>query len=82
MILSMKTENFFEDLKNLEVVFDFSNPDVNHEVYSNKNEKVVGKFKIVTLKKGLDDFVCLRSKAFSFKGKDIFESRNKIKRNF
>ena len=44
MILSMKTENI-KDLKKLEDIFDLSNLDENHELYSNKNEKVVGKFK-------------------------------------
>ena len=30
----------------------------------------------------IDEFVCLRSKAYSFKSKDSIESKNKIKRNF
>ena len=46
MILSMKTKDIFKDLKNLEDIFDFSNLDKNHELYSNKNMKVIGKFKI------------------------------------
>ena len=37
MILSMKTKNVIKDIKNLEDIFDFSNLDVNHELYSNKN---------------------------------------------
>ena len=44
-ILSMKAENIMKDIKNLEDIFDFSDLDMNQEVYSNKNEKVVGKFK-------------------------------------
>ena len=39
MILSMRTENIIKDLKNLEDIFDFSNLDKNHELYSNKNKK-------------------------------------------
>ena len=31
LILSMRTENTIKDLKNLEVIFDFSNLDKNHE---------------------------------------------------
>ena len=50
MILSMKTENIIKDLKNLEDIFDFSNLDENHELKSNKNKKVVGKFKLETPK--------------------------------
>ena len=42
MILSMRTENIINDLKNLEYIFDFSNLDKNHELYSNKNKKVIG----------------------------------------
>ena len=42
LILSMKTENIIKDLKNLEDIFDFSNLDENHELFSNKNNKVIG----------------------------------------
>ena len=80
MILSMKTKDIIKDLKNLEDIFDFSNLDENHEVFSNKNKKVIGKFKIETPKNVfIDEFVCLRSKAYSFKCKDNIESKNKIK---
>ena len=80
MILSMKTEDIIKDFKNLEDIFDFSNLDKNHELYSNKNEEVIGKFKIETLKNiWIDDFVCLRSKASSFKCKNDIENKNKRK---
>ena len=45
MILCMRTENIFKNLKNLEEIFDFSNLDENHELFSEKNKKVIGKFK-------------------------------------
>ena len=80
MILSMKTENIIKDFKNLEDIFDFSNLDENHELFSNRNKKVIGKFKIETPKNiGIDEFVCLRSKAYSSKCKDKDENKNKIK---
>ena len=80
MIWSMKTENIIGDLKNLEDIFDFSNLDENHELYSNKNEKVIGRFEIETPKNIIiDEFVCLRSKAYSFKCRDNDESKNKKK---
>ena len=80
MILSMKTENVINDLKNLEDIFDFSNLDENHELFSNKNEKVIGKFKNECPKNiWINEFVCLRSKAYSFKCKDKNENKNKIK---
>ena len=43
-VLSVNTKNISKDLKNLEDIFDFSNLDKNHELFSNKNEKVIGKF--------------------------------------
>ena len=78
--MSIKTENIIKDLKNLEDIFDFSNLDKNHELYSEKNKKVIGKFKIETPKNiCIDELVCLRSKAYSFKCKDKDENKNKIK---
>ena len=79
-VLSLKTQDFIKDLKNLENIFDFSNLDKNHELYSNKNEKVIGKFKIETPKSiWIDEFVCLRSKMYAFKCKDEIEDENKLK---
>ena len=80
MIPSMRTENIIKALKTLEGISDFSNLDENHELYSNKIKKVIGRFKIETPKnKFIDEFVCLGSKAYSFKSKDNIESKNKIK---
>ena len=46
-----------------------------------KNKKVIGKFKIETPKKiWKDEFVCLRSKAYSFKCQDNTENAKNIKR--
>ena len=80
MILSMKTKDIIIDLKNLEDIFDFSNLDENHEFFSNRNKKVIGKFKIETPKNiWIDEFICLRSKVYSFKCKDNKEDKNKLK---
>ena len=77
VILSIKTENIIKDLKNLEDIFNFSNLDENHELFSNKNKNVIGKFKIETPKNiWIDDFICLRSKAYSFKCKNEYENKN------
>ena len=58
MILSMQTEDIIKDLRNLEEIFHFSNLDKNHELYSERNKKVIGKFKIETPKNiWIDDFV-------------------------
>ena len=77
-ILSVNAKFVIKELKNLEDLFDFSNLNGNHELFSNKNRKVIGKFEIETSNQiWIDDFVCLRSKMFSFKcGVD---SRNKLK---
>ena len=77
-VLSIETENIINDLKNLEDLFDFSGLDKNHELFSNKNKKVVGKFKIETPENiWIDDFVALRSKCYAFKCGD--NSKNKLK---
>ena len=61
-ILSVNTKHIIKDLKNLEYIFDFSNLDKNHELFSNKKKKVNGKFKLETPKNiWIDEFVCLRS---------------------
>ena len=77
-VLSIETENIINDLKNLEDLFDFSNLNKNHELFSNKNKKVVGKIKIETPENiWIDEFVALRSKCYAFKcGND---SKNKLK---
>ena len=80
MILSMKTQKIINYLKNLEDNFDFSNLDEKHELFSNKNKKRLGFFKIETPRIiWIDEFVCLRSKAYSFKCKNEDEHKNKIK---
>ena len=71
MILSMKTKDIIKDLKKLEDIFDFRNLDENHELFSEKNKKVIGKSKSECPKNiWIDEFVCLRSKAYSFKCKN------------
>ena len=75
MILSMNTKAIINDLKNLEDLFDFSNLDKIHEVFRNKNKKVIGKFKMETPKNiWIDEFVCFGSKAYSFKCNDKNEN--------
>ena len=79
-VLSIETENIINDLKNLEDLFDFSNLDENHELFSNKNKKFVGKFKIETPKNiWIDEFIALRSKMYVFKCEDREEDKSKLK---
>ena len=77
-VVSVNTKDIVKDLQNLEDIFDFSNLDMNHQLYSNKNKRVIGRFKIETPKSiWIDEFVCLKSKMYAFKcGND---SKNKLK---
>ena len=80
VILSMNIKDIIKDLNSLEDIFDFSNLDENHELFSEKNKKVVGKFKNECPRNfWLDEFIYLRSKFYSFKCKDNIESKNKLK---
>ena len=77
-ILSVNTKDIIKDLKNLEDIFDFSNLDKTHELFSNKNKKVIGRFKIETPKNiWIDEFIALRSKMYAFKCGNY--SKNKLK---
>ena len=67
-VLSLKNNDIIQDAHNLRDSFDFQNLNKDHKLFSNENKKVVGKFKIETLENiWMDEFVCLRSKAFSYK---------------
>ena len=67
-VLSMDSKKIIEDVKTLEDLFDFSNLKKNHETFSNKNKNVIGKLQIETPEKvWIDEFACLRSKAYTFK---------------
>ena len=63
-VSTVKTHDFISDLCNLDALFNFSNLNEESKLFRNENEKVVGKFKIQTLKNvWIDDFICLRDKA-------------------
>ena len=77
-VLSVNTKDIIKDLKNLENLFDFSNLNKDHELFSSKNKKIIGKFKIETPKNlWIDEYVCLRSKMYAFKCGD--DCKNKLK---
>ena len=77
-VLSINTKDIIKDFKFLEDIFDFSNIDKNHEIFSEKNKKVIGKFKTETPAIiWIDEFVCLRSKKNAFKC--VNDSKNKFK---
>ena len=77
-VLSLKRENVHKDYKSLEDIFDFSNLDENHEIFSIKNKKVIGKFKTESPKSiWIDEFIALRSKCYASRCGD--DSKNKLK---
>ena len=67
-VLSVNTRDVFKDLKKHEELFDFSNLNENHEIFSDKNKRVIGKFEIKAPKTiWIDETICLRSKMYAFK---------------
>ena len=50
-LLSVNTKDIIKDLKNLEDIFDFSNLDENHKLFSEKNKKewVFSKLRLLNL---------------------------------
>ena len=68
LVFSVNTKCIIEDLKNPNVMSDFSNLSEILELFSNKNLKKIGKLKVETPKKsGTFEFVCLRSKMYAIK---------------
>ena len=51
LVLAVKTEHIINDLKNPEDLFHIINLSQNHELFSNKNEKVIGKRKLFKIEK-------------------------------
>ena len=64
----MISKDITKDLQNLSDLFDFSNLNKASELFSNKNEKALGKLNIESPKNLLiGEFICFGSKAYSFK---------------
>ena len=65
-IVNVNTNTRIKDLKNLGDTFDFNSLDKNHDLFSNKNEKEVGRFRIETPKSlCIDEYGALRSEMYS-----------------
>ena len=43
-VLSVNTKDIIKDFENMGDIFDLSNLNKNHELFSNKNKKVIGKY--------------------------------------
>ncbi|CAC5362594.1 unnamed protein product [Mytilus coruscus] len=75
IFLNIKTEDIYEDMKKIEDELDTSGYPKDHPLYSEKNKKVIGKFKDELNGKIMNEIVYLRSKAYSF----TFVDLNQIK---
>uniref|UniRef100_UPI00358E5CE0 uncharacterized protein n=1 Tax=Myxine glutinosa TaxID=7769 RepID=UPI00358E5CE0 len=66
-ILSIKTDDVYDDMKADSVIYDTSNYDQKSELFSNQNKKVIGKFKDELGGNILSEFIALRAKAYAYK---------------
>ena len=67
-ILYIKAEDFYEDISNdVEEWFDTSNYDIDRPLLiTNKNKKVLGRFRVLLEGKIMTKFVGLRSKTYAY----------------
>ena len=73
IFLSIKTKDIYEDLKQIQDYLDTSGYPEDHPLHSQKNKKVIGKFKDELNGKIMNEIVFLRSKAYSFRMNDLNE---------
>ena len=67
-VMSIRTQKLSKGPPNLKNSFDFSNLNKNLILFSNKNKKVVRKFKIETpIKHWIDELISLRRKAYFYR---------------
>ena len=77
------TDDVYKDMNEDDDIYDTSNYDPHNPLFSNKNKKVVGKFKDELGEKILSEFVGVRSKAYAYKyltrGLNEFKCEKKLK---
>ena len=67
-VLSVSRKGIIEDLKNLEDLFDFSKLDEDHELFINRNKKIIRKLVKETPENfWIDEYICHRSEMYAFK---------------
>ncbi len=66
MVLNVRTEDVYEDLRALSFYMDFSEYPVDHPLYDITNKKVVGKFKDELGGKVMEEWCAFRSKCYAF----------------
>lgn len=70
LALEIKTDDIYEDMKQDEDLYDFSNYDEKHFLYSKKNKKVLGKMKDEAKGKIITEFIGLKSKCYIYNIED------------
>lgn len=73
----IETENVYEDMKSMGNIFDFSDYDKSHFLYSENNKKVLGKFKDESAGIPIQEFCGLSPKMYSFVGEGIWKKAAK-----
>ncbi|XP_071138806.1 uncharacterized protein [Mytilus edulis] len=76
MILNIKTKDIYKDMEEIIDELDTSGYPKDHPLYSEKNKKVIGKFKDELNGKIMNEIVFLKSKAYSFTLTDLSEEKN------
>ena len=66
-VFHTKTDDIYQDLKDINDEMDFSGYDKNHKCYAATNKKVLGKFKDEREGKIMTGFIGLRPKCYAFK---------------
>ena len=75
MILNIKTEDVYKDMEKLLDELDTAGYPRDHPLYSEKNKKVIGKFKDELNGKIMNEIVFLKSKAYSYTLTDLSEEK-------
>jgi len=65
LCMAIETDDLYADMGRDLEFFDTSNFERDHELFSNKNHRVLGKFKSETGSRALEEFVGLRAKIYS-----------------
>ena len=78
-MICLNTKDIIKELRSFGNLFDFSNLNENHQLFTNKYEKVTVEFKIETPKiVCIDEFNCLRSKMYAIKGGDSSKNKKNV----
>ena len=75
IFLSIKTKDLYKDMEKIIEELDTSGYPKDHSLYSEKNKKVIGKFKDELNGKIMNEIVFLRSKAYSYTLTDFKECK-------